>query len=248
MIVSTFELLIKRIANVPGLPANVSAVFRRAIEGYFLTVSNLENRNIKVALKLHISLDTGNRVVSAANTQVFYDVNSTNNAVLTLTDVTPATPANIKVFQTSKFIIPARQTAIITVLPNIGPFIGTVNPDLEIRGFVELNQFKTSIFQGAAAAEVLTTPEVRGTFLDNAYPSAIGSVDELDFDQIAYSLPTASGKAQNTLAAVPPFIFEGPFVVDKFNSDNFRKLNKGKFVDTEIEDFIEMAEEMKKIK
>jgi hypothetical protein len=53
------------------------------------------------------------------------------------------------------------------------------------------------------AIDVLVTPEIRGTFLDNDYPSA-GTTNELDFDQINYGLPVASGKGRNTVESVGP--------------------------------------------
>ena len=48
---------------------------------------------------------------------------------------------------------------------------------------------------GKGAVKVLLSPEIRGTFL----PNSIVPGQPLDFDQIAYALPLASGKALNLI-------------------------------------------------
>jgi hypothetical protein len=53
----------------------------------------------------------------------------------------------------------------------------------------------------------LITPEYRGTYLDNAFPNP-DLADELDFDQLAYSVPLASGQALNTVEAVRGIIWD----------------------------------------
>ena len=62
MEVSTFELLYKRIAPPPmmGTPgaAALTAVARRVVQGYFLTISNLEDEDFLYTLDFHISLPT----------------------------------------------------------------------------------------------------------------------------------------------------------------------------------------------
>jgi hypothetical protein len=85
----------------------------------------------------------------------------------------------------------------------VSPAINLANPRLEIRGYIELVQlrglvFETRpdgttiiIFSGASPINLMFSPETRGTFLDNAYPGGAN----LDFDQIAYSIPTSTGGA-----------------------------------------------------
>ncbi len=244
MIVSTFELLIKRIATVPpAIPANISSVFRRVVEGYFLSISNLQSdRSIKLALRINISLDSGNRVISNANTQCFFDVNSTNNAVLGLTDITPAAPANIKIFRSDFFTIPPRQTGLVTLLPNVIPFLNVPNPELEIRGFIEVVQARGNIIKGTPASEVLLTPEIRGTFLDNDFPSIVPT-NELDFDQISYALPLSTGKAMNIIEKVSGLVLPRPFDINTFDVVKFRQQNLEEIA--EVEEFIEMINDMK---
>jgi len=210
MIVSNFELLIKRIATVPAsTPTSISSVFRRVVQGYFLSVTNLEpERRAGFFLRITITSSTGNRIISNANTQCFFDNGNTNNSQLNVNNISSLTP-NILRYSTSAFVLGPQQTGLITLLPNVIPFINTINPDLEIRGFVELIQSRFTggpgipfPFVKVPEVKVLTTPETRGSFLDNAYPSN-NQNDELDFDQIAYGIATASGKTENIVEELP---------------------------------------------
>jgi hypothetical protein len=70
-------------------------------------------------------------------------------------------------------------------------------------------------------AEVLFTPETRGTFLDEAYPTTV-TTDELDFDQIGYALPTANGKSKDTVEALRSIIFDFETIPSK---DAFKQKN-----------------------
>lgn len=211
MIVSNFELLTKRIATLPtGTPSNILAPFRRVVQGYFLIVTNLDvSRTARFRLRLTITTSTGNREINTQNTNSFFDNGSVNNTPLTITKNTSQSDATKTVYTTSNFQLGPRQTGLVVVLPFINNFLFDTNPDIEIRGFVELEQVRINLIQGAPAVEVLVNPETRGTFLDNAYPVQTPQ-DELDFDQIAYSLPISTGKTQNTIAAVPPIIIDFP--------------------------------------
>jgi hypothetical protein len=53
---------------------------------------------------------------------------------------------------------------------------------------------------------VLLSAEIRGTFLDNDYPNSMVGT-ELDFDQINYGLPLASGNGRNTVEDLPGRFF-----------------------------------------
>jgi len=213
MIVSNYELLIKRIATVPtSTPASISSVFRRVVQGYFLMITNLEeDRSISLSLKLTIPTSSGNRVMSNLNTQIFYDNGTINNTPLSLNQLNPIN-ANHTEYRTSSFNLGPRRTALVTILPNVIPFINSPMPDLEIRGYVELFQrrvFPRGFFTETPEAKVLVSPETRGTFLDNDYPT-MSTSNELDFDQISYGLPIASGKNLNVLESVPPILLPPP--------------------------------------
>ncbi len=210
MLVSNFELLVKRIAPLSGT-APVDAPFRRVVQGYFLTVTNLSPTfSTNFFLTFTIPTVSGAKNVTdnefvlgaapIANVVTLVDTATQENLPLTLTLVDGN--ANYKKFNTNSFLVRPLQTVIVVLLPNIGANTSIIpSASIEIRGFVEIAQSRR-FFSGRPAIDVLITPETRGTFLDNEYPN-FGSPRDLDFDQISYSLPTFSGGAKNTVEAVP---------------------------------------------
>ena len=208
MEVSTFELLVKRIAPPPA----PNSVARRVVQGYFLTISNLEDEGFRYTLDFHISLPSppdADRTL-AGNAVVLLDVAGANQP-LTLTP----TSADVTTtrFSTS-FFLGAKQTASLQLLPNINDpgLLSAPNPDLEVRGFVQLRlpaifQFfprLQRVAQSDRPVKVLLNPEIRGTFLPNNFPSGGG-----DFDQINYPLELASGRGLNEVEPEPG----GPIIV-----------------------------------
>jgi len=206
MEVSTFELLVKRIAPPPADPA----VARRVVQVYFLTMSNLEDKEFLYTLDFHISLPTppdADRTL-AGNSIVLLDIAGANQ-VLTLAPST-ATVSTTR-FSTS-FRLGAKQTASLQLLPNINnpALLTNPNPDLEVRGFVQLRLpavfgSPSGLFpvfqrvpQSDRPVKVLLNPETRGTFLPNSFPGSGG-----DFDQINYPLELASGKGLNEIKPEP---------------------------------------------
>lgn len=204
MEVSTFELLVKRIAPPPTSPT----VARRVVQGYFLNISNLEDEEFLYTLDFHISLPNPpdpDRTL-AGNAVVFLDIAGVNQS-LTLSP-TGATVSTTR-FSTS-FRLGAKQTASLQLLPNLTPaLLAATNPDLEVRGFVRLRLPAVSgggrpfpIFQRVPQSDspvkVLLNPEIRGTFLPNNFPGGGG-----DFDQINYPLTLASGKGLNEIEPEP---------------------------------------------
>ncbi|MBE9010860.1 hypothetical protein IQ250_11645 [Pseudanabaenaceae cyanobacterium LEGE 13415] len=213
MEVSTFELLVKRIAPRMALPPVQQPVARRVVQGYFLTVSNLESIDLRYRLEFRISLpdnptqtDAMTRLLEG-NTALIIDIAGANS-VLSLTRV--GTSGR---YISQEFVIPAQKTASIQLLPDVARFASQDNPMLEIRGFVSL--LLPRVFGGSAIENVLGRPqsprpvrvllnaEVRGTFLPNDFPANPASTD---FDQINYSLALASGRALNELSSEPPRI------------------------------------------
>lgn len=94
--------------------------------------------------------------------------------------------------------IPAHDTALVTLLPDLGKDIlppfgepDLVTQKLEIRGYVEISLLSPFSLTGI---NLLLTPELRGTFIPQNLAAA-----NLDFDQLAYSLPTATGSSLFTL-------------------------------------------------
>lgn len=199
MEVSTFELLVKPIAPRAILPANLQVVARRVVQGYFLTVSNLEDRDLKCRIEFFISLpddplsaDAANRLIEN-NATIAVDVAGTNQFV------TPTRDGSTNRYF-GEFDLPANKTASVELLPILTQeVLENPEPQIEIRGYVEL--FVVINFPPIRRATVLLNPETRGTFLPNDFPANTDTSD-IDFDQINYTLALASGKALNLLTPV----------------------------------------------
>lgn len=222
MEISTFELLAKPIAPVSGLPANVLPVARRIVQGYFLSISNLETFNVQYRIQFTISQPAGadpNRIITlgpARNVTLLVDV-AGNNIDIPLTQ-------SGAVYR-GTFIIPARQTASVELLPQVLNVLATSM--LEVRGFVSL--FRRKILPGPLApVKVLLNPEIRGTFLPRNFPTPPGIPvppdTAFDFDQINYSLALASGKAFNE---IPAEANASPFRVSPILQPLLDELSKG---------------------
>lgn len=201
MEITTFELLVKRIAPLPavGAPgaAALTAVARRVVQGYFLTISNLEDQDLTYRLEF---------VVSTPN-PVDPDRTLTNNADLIIdiagANTTLTLTQSGDTFRGS-FRLPARQTASVQLLPRLPlALLNSPNPDLEVRGYVRLRL--PAIFSGFPQprfgpqsdrpVKVLLNPETRGTFLPNNFPASTTG----EFDQINYPMTLASGQSLNEL-------------------------------------------------
>ncbi|WP_052050715.1 hypothetical protein [Leptolyngbya sp. KIOST-1] len=205
MEITTFELLVKRIAPPPTSPT----LARRVIQGYFLTLSNLEDRDLTYQLEFTVSRPNPanpNRNL-AGNAVVAFDVAGANSFLA----LTPVSPSPVTPVFTTRFRVPARQTASLQLLPDLSKpgLFNEANPDIEIRGYVRLSvpALRQGIFlrpQGSTPVKVLLNPEIRGTFLPNTFPGSGG-----DFDQINYPLQLASGKGLNEIVPDP-----GSFVID----------------------------------
>jgi hypothetical protein len=203
--ISTFELLVKPIApRMMGNPAQ-DAVARRVVQGYFLTITNLESLDLTFRLDFRISTpnpaDPDRTLFN--NADLIFDIAGANNLIPLSGDATSNRFGG-------SFRLPAGQTASVQLLPKPQLF-GLANPDFEVRGYVvlrlpALRRNFGFLFepQTANPAKVLLSAEVRGTFLPNTFPAEVSG----DFDQISYALPIASGQALNEVAPEP-----GRFVV-----------------------------------
>jgi hypothetical protein len=228
MEISTFELLAKPIAPLNLLPANIDPVARRIVQGYFLTISNLEQFDVLYRIKFTVSLPAvpnPNKTL-LGNAAIFLDSEGDNTPVPLIQD-----PGQPEIYRAS-FRIRARKTAsfqLLPILPNV-----LAASMLEVRGFVSL--FRRRIFPGRLRpVNVLLNPEIRGTFLPNDFPAPAGT--ELDFDQINYTLAIASGKGLNEIPAEPvkPIVFppilqplleelsKGTLDLDSLETDNPEK-------------------------
>jgi hypothetical protein len=193
MELSTFELLVKRIAPPPA-PVSVA---RRVVQGYFLTLTNLESRDLTFRLRFNISRpnpagDPDRTLFDKVD--LVYDIAGLNQPI-------PLSGTAASTVFGGSFRVPARQTASVQLLPKQTLF-GAANPNFEVRGFVSLRLPRLrGLAQSTTPVKVLLNAEVRGTFLPNGFPD--GPLDDLD--QINYSLALASGKALNDIESDPPF-------------------------------------------
>ncbi|MEG3986523.1 hypothetical protein QUA13_05080 [Microcoleus sp. S28C3] len=209
MEISTFEILTKPIAPPIG---GLEAVARRVVQGYFLTISNLEAIDLRYRIEFTVSLPVPadpNKIL-LNNAFLVVDVEG-NNTSVTLTQQ----PGKPKVYR-GFFTIPAHKTASVELLPILP---GSLTPGLlEVRGYVSLflpprRSFPIPVPQSEKPVKVLLNPEIRGTFLPNEF-SPLAAKAPLDFDQINYTLAIASGKALNEIPPEPgqPIIIHLPIV------------------------------------
>jgi hypothetical protein len=202
MEISTFEILAKPIAPPDLLPPELVPVARRIVQGYFLTISNLEAFSVLYQIDFTVSLpvpaDPNKTLLD--NAVLLVDVEGVNTDVF-LTQLQPTQPEVYRGF----FIIPAHKTASVELLPKLPDVLKAGM--LEVRGYVSLSRFT---FFKSKPVQVLLNPEIRGTFLPNDFPFVPPT--ELDFDQINYTLAIASGKGLNEIPPEPfnPIII-GPF-------------------------------------
>lgn len=207
MEVSTFELIFK--PQAPSAPTGVAAV-ERVIQGYFLAISNLENREYRYRLDFVApppaagSPNAAFRTLSG-NTVVFVDAGGGDNQQ----GVLNGGPLDTVFRPSTGFVrVPAMGTALVAVLPSaFGPLPGDPTPlavpNFEVRGFVRIGLpavfrpggplFRT-VPQSAAPVRVMLTPQHRATFL-----TAAGAIS----DQIQTSLPVAGGGAVASLQPEP---------------------------------------------
>jgi hypothetical protein len=216
MLVSTFELLVKPIAPAGSGPAPVA---RTVVQGYFLTIAN--PNNFSVGLRLQFTATTPG--LNVLDTVTILDVTGAN----LFGDITPV-PADPK-RSTFNLSIPANDTALVTLLPDITKPELLAAKSLEIRGYVEI--FATSPF-APTKFDLLLTPEHRGTFLPNdlAAPNP-------DFDQLAYALPTANGGNLFTLTGPPKISKElKPEIKEKIEIKEKAEIKDIKEIENKVSD------------
>jgi hypothetical protein len=222
IVVSTFEVLFKRLFPDPGNQVNFD---RRVVQGYFLSLTNLEDKAYTYAIEFHISEPDAalpnpeRRRPNGGNCVVFFDTAGENQATSVVSYATTGggvygpgggVPGSAGF---STFRIPARSTGLVLFFPDPFTFPGftTTNPQVEVRGHVKLrlpalrrNRFFYQA-QSTQPVRVLLNPETRATF----FPDAAAGVT---FSQTHSLLHTASGAAENALDPDPSF-----FVFDFFD-------------------------------
>lgn len=187
-IISTFELLVKpqlpkEDKLPPGLPVQlinkVEQLRRNAIQGYFLTLSNLSNRDLLLSLVFTVS--------NSANIEKAVSFLDTSSSDDSLGSLTPTMAGNK--FGFSPLNLTSGDTALFLLQPNFLTFPELlVDTDFEVRGYVEI--FLSSLSGRPRNVQLQVTPEHRGTFyrFEEEDPSVISGLD-----QYAYSLPIQNG-------------------------------------------------------
>ncbi|MEQ9487031.1 hypothetical protein [Coleofasciculus sp. F4-SAH-05] len=173
-VVSTFELLVKPLVQ-PS--ADILGAGRTIIQGYFLTISNL-NSSTPVRLRVNFTAQSPN--LNSQPLLAFFDVAGFNNQINPISQ-TPTT-------QTYVISIGPRDTGLFLLQPDVTKKEVVEKANTELRGFVTLSL--ANLF-GSNSFDLLLTPQQRGTFLPNNFPE-----NKADFDQLAYALPTATGGSQ----------------------------------------------------
>ena len=190
-LVSNFEVLLK-----PQLPpvAGIDKLSRKVIQGYFLTISNVNffSVTVSVVFTIKFPIDPTDATERPTSWQDFLDVVDISGQNLFSGDVPQSTLVPEIVPQNNKaritFTLPENGTGLLLLQPNILPpsdLLTTAN--FEARGYVEI--FLSSL-SGSDAATLLITPEHRGTFFKNPEGK---TPDAVSLDQIAYALPVSNG-------------------------------------------------------
>jgi hypothetical protein len=183
MLISTFELLIKRqlprsVTDSAGneiiLPT--SPLSRAIIQGYFLSISNTTANSAGLIL----NFKSVTSVVELPDlTATFLDTNGINIIGDVIPDVENAYQYPIS--------LPGNTTCLFILQPDLLTPQALTNLNVELRGYAEIE-----LDAKTASAELLITPEHRGTFfrpgVNNNTPRS-----ERQLGEVAYSLPTASG-------------------------------------------------------
>jgi hypothetical protein len=181
-LVSTFEVVLK-----PQLPTDLPPVLntvrnlgRNVIQGYFLTIANINSIELVLSLVFTTILPPG---VDLDEIITFTDVSGTNASGGPLVSDGVGNK-----YRFSPLILPAGATALFILQP-VPTDLALVNLDIEARGFVEI--FLSSLSGTTpAGVEIQVTAEQRGTFFANALGATIA---DRSLDQIAYSLPVQNG-------------------------------------------------------
>jgi hypothetical protein len=231
-IISTFELLAKRIGPPNGVPPVIvnEAPFRKLLQGYYLTIANPNNRDLLLRMEAVIPrlnscspFTQGDRELVAGNAGVrnhvyAYDrTGCSTNAVSAPREFLGSmflrsSTATSRKFSTRTFSLGSFETGIVNILPEPGAIAANA-PQVEIRGYINIVQPIRIVIRGGRIlfitpppVDLLFTPEIRGTFIDDNFTPG-GSSANLDFDQSNYALPTSEGKATMTVSeVVNPFV------------------------------------------
>ena len=209
MEISQFELVFK--PQAPAGPADI------VLQGYFLEISNLEDRDLEFALTLTTSSVTDPTRSLFGNAAVFVVTPSINNNVGVFILAVSYSDESFRLDR--NIFVPAGGTALVAVqlsAPCAGGMGPPPTPDFECRGFVTLSlpvitrpisigEFDAVIItqQGNTPQKVMLTAQNRAVFTDPATGVAKG--------QTQAGLPIATGQALNEITPDPLFFGRAEF-------------------------------------
>jgi hypothetical protein len=182
MLVSTFEVLVK-----PQLPAvaQIKNLSRNVIQGYFLTIANVNFFPVTVSVVFTINFPD-DPITLPKNFADFLNAVDISGINLISNQLVPETvPKNNKARLT--FTVPENTTGLLILQPNILDTETLLSANFEARGYAEI--FLSSL-SGSDSATLLVTPEHRGTFYKDLAGATLADVG---LDQIAYALPVNNG-------------------------------------------------------
>ena len=200
MLVSTFEVLLKpQFPRIPGVSdAQIEALTRTTIQGYFLTIANVNFFPVTVSLVFTIRFPVDPMGTSTERPTSFQDF--IDAVDISGQNIFPTSPQNSSQATLVPEIVPQNNKARLTfTIPENTTSLFVLQPDFirkpellqeanfEARGYVEI--FLSSL-SGSDTATLLVNPEQRGTFfkdLDAKDFSKIG------LDQTTYNLPVSNG-------------------------------------------------------
>ncbi|MEO1690589.1 MAG: hypothetical protein AAFR63_03520 [Cyanobacteria bacterium J06631_6] len=181
MEISPFELLLKRIAPRNQDGGVAEKLKRTVVQGYFLTLSNLESQKREFKFEVTISAPTepadkpnvSRRLEERA--VLLFDIAGDNQKLSLKTS--EENDSFIK-YASGTLTLPSLATVSVQLLPDIQKFIDNQFSLLEARGFISIEA------ADEISGSVFLNPEIRGTF----FPDDFAINENPDFDQLSYSL------------------------------------------------------------
>ena len=191
MLVSTFEVLVK--PQLPSIPGITDKLSRKVIQGYFLTIANvnLSPVTVSVVFTLNFPKEEMGGTRLPRNFKDFLDaVDISGKNLFTGTDIEATLVPEMGAKRTKArltFTLPANDTGLLILQPDILIASTLSDANFEARGYVEI--FLSSL-SDLDKATLIVTPEQRGTFFKNLGGTTLA---EVGLDQIAYCLPVSNG-------------------------------------------------------
>jgi hypothetical protein len=194
MLLSTFELLLKPQFPKDALPEpgaiDISKLSRTVIQGYFLTVANVNFFDVTISLVFTVRFSDDGLESPKSFEDFINAIDITGKNIFDSKLIPEMVPANNKARLT--FTIPSNATSLLVLQPDFITKPELLNDaNFEARGYVEI--FLSSL-SGSDSATLLVTPQLRGTFFNDLRAEDFPNIG---LDQIAYDLPVSNGGVFN---------------------------------------------------